>query len=200
MGISESTITESVMNSTPQKIYILKLIAHKYYVGRTTNVERRYIQHNSGEGSEWTRKYKPINIIETKDAISPFDEDKNVLEYMEKYGMENVRGGSYANSVLSIEQKTYITRVFNGANDRCYKCNSEGHFVKQCTTMINNCTRCGRNNHNSDKCYAKTHFNGLILSAITSDDEVAKNEMSKYNHIERLTDTKDLRLLALLKT
>ena len=57
-------------------IYILRLTDGKYYVGKTDNVEKRYQQHLSGNGSAWTSKYKPIAIEKTILGASTFDEDR----------------------------------------------------------------------------------------------------------------------------
>jgi len=71
-------------------IYILKLCSGKYYVGKTTNPEFRLADHFDSAGSTWTSKYKPIDLIPNCDD---FDEDKHTLICMNKYGIENVRGG-----------------------------------------------------------------------------------------------------------
>ena len=45
-------------------IYILKLNNNKYYVGKTNRtVNDRYQEHLDGNGSIWTKKYKPQSII-----------------------------------------------------------------------------------------------------------------------------------------
>ena len=57
-------------------IYILKLEGGKYYIGKSANVERRFADHMSGNGSAWTRKHPPIKIEKVIKNISNFDEDK----------------------------------------------------------------------------------------------------------------------------
>jgi predicted GIY-YIG superfamily endonuclease len=37
-------------------IYALLLVEGKYYVGKTYNLDLRFQEHNSGYGSEWTKK------------------------------------------------------------------------------------------------------------------------------------------------
>lgn len=74
-------------------IYVLKLKNNKYYVGKTKSLINRMEDHLSGDGSAWTRKYKPISVEEFKKDCDDFDEDKYTKIYMGKYGIENVRGG-----------------------------------------------------------------------------------------------------------
>ena len=85
-------------------IYVLKLEGGKYYVGRTNKkVVQRFKEHKEGKGSAWTRKYKPIKILDVILNRDKFDEDKITKQYMEKYGIENVRGGTYCKITLSNE-------------------------------------------------------------------------------------------------
>ena len=77
------------------QLYVLKLEAGKWYIGRTANVERRFQQHLSGTGAKWTGLHKPISIEMTRPLLSEEDEDRTTREYMVKYGIYNVRGGKY---------------------------------------------------------------------------------------------------------
>ena len=57
-------------------IYILELEEGKYYIGKTSNIDLRIEQHNELYGSEWTKKYKPINVLEIIKDCDDYDEDK----------------------------------------------------------------------------------------------------------------------------
>ncbi len=92
----------------------------------------RYQQHLNGYGSAWTRKYKPISLEKTIENASPFDEDKVTKEYMSKYGIENVRGGSYVEVELSAFHKDALNMEIRTAKDVCSQCGRAGHFVKDC--------------------------------------------------------------------
>ena len=47
----------------------LKLDEEKYYVGKSNNVKKRYKEHITGNGSAWTRMYKPISIHKIIDIV-----------------------------------------------------------------------------------------------------------------------------------
>lgn len=113
-------------------IYVLKCRGAKYYIGRSANVITRTEQHMKGYGSAWTKKYRPVEIIETIPNCDKFDEDKYTLKYMDKYGINNVRGGTWVEVELSVEQIRAITRQLDGANDRCHNCSETGHFIRHC--------------------------------------------------------------------
>ncbi len=76
-------------------VYTLLLENNKYYVGFTNrNVNIRFQEHIDGDGSKWTRIYKPLQLIN----VIPGDlqtENEVTLQMMEKYGWRNVRGGSW---------------------------------------------------------------------------------------------------------
>lgn len=119
-------------NANQTNIYVLRLTDGKYYVGKSANVKIRVDQHLVGDGSAWTRKYTPVAIDKVIENVSPFEEDKITKEYMLKYGIENVRGGSYANVVLSDEQLRALRGELWSATDKCTRCGRTGHFVASC--------------------------------------------------------------------
>jgi len=113
-------------------IYILKLENNKYYVGKTDDLEKRKEAHMNGTASSWTKKYKPISVEKIIPNASPFDEDKYTIEYMDKYGIDNVRGGVYVTEALDGLQRYTIKKQLWGANDCCTQCGRKGHFIKDC--------------------------------------------------------------------
>ncbi len=216
-------------------VYVLELEHNKYYVGKTDSPITRLTDHFIEENkTAFTSLHKPINIIEIVEGCGKYDEEKYTLLYMEKYGIENVRGGAFCTPTLSRETVEVIRKMIYSANNKCFKCGGD-HFAKDCTfpstkieckycnekfegealleheklcritsfltslkikqTSIPSsslltsslssssssslpssfpsiqhrydpkdfCERCGRVGHLTDRCYARTHFNGSPL-------------------------------------
>ncbi len=143
-------------------LYVLELKDNYVYVGKTNNLELRIEEHREGKACSWTEKHPFVKIISYKQLTNILDEDNTVKEYMIKYGIDKVRGGSYVTDTLKDYQLLSLNREFRGAADVCFKCGSPEHWVKDCNEQ-KSCTRCGRNNHIQSKCYAKTHINGTEL-------------------------------------
>ncbi len=80
------------LDLTKNYIYVLKLVEDRYYVGRTSNIFRRIQQHFTGVGSIYTKKYKPLKVVEVEEETTTDDERKMTFKYVEKYGWGSVRG------------------------------------------------------------------------------------------------------------
>jgi len=115
-----------------EQVYVLQCEKGKYYVGKTTDVMRRFEEHKTGKGSAWTNKYKPIKMLACKAITSPHDENNITKDYMNKYGIEHVRGGVYAQTVLSDDVVNVLRNELKGASDVCYKCSLPGHVAAKC--------------------------------------------------------------------
>jgi len=114
-------------------LYVLKLVKNKYYIGKTNkNVQDRFIEHKNGFGSHWTKLYKPIKIIEIIITEDKFNEDKYTKKYMDLYGIQNVRGGSYTKIILDDWQIKSLHHELKHSNNLCYKCGNFGHYASSC--------------------------------------------------------------------
>ncbi len=165
-------------------VYVLQLENNKYYVGKTTNLDFRLEQHFNSSGSQWTKKYKPKKVLELVSNCDDFDEDKYTLKYMEKYGINNVRGGTFCELKLNKDNLSTIKKMINGSTDKCYICGQNGHFAKDCyqdddnileefeNLLIDNnlCFRCYRKGHYASDCYAKTTITGDEIEDSSGDE------------------------------
>jgi hypothetical protein len=98
--------------------------------------------------------------VESRDGVSVFEEDKVTKEYMAKYGIDKVRGGSYSQIELTSNQKDMIQSEIKGATDACQQCGEIGHFIRYCPNKnkitcisIKTCYTCGNSGHYSNECH-----------------------------------------------
>lgn len=120
-----------------RKLYILKLQSDKYYIGTTTKpIDERVKEHILKHGSTWTKLYTPVNIEYTKENIDEYDEDKYTKIYMNKYGIDNVRGGSYVSISLPEYQMQALQQELRLSNNEFFKCGKKDHYANECTQSI----------------------------------------------------------------
>jgi hypothetical protein len=121
-------------------VYILRLANAKFYVGRSINIQRRMRDIFVGgyRMPYWTRKHKPNGILYVFPNCDQFDEDKITKMMMSRFGIDNVRGGSYSKVNLSPEDKKLIIKEIRGAFNLCFKCGSRDHWSTRCNITSNN--------------------------------------------------------------
>ena len=77
-------------------IYVLELEDDCFYIGITYNLNLRIAQHLSGSGAQWTKMHRPKKIVEVfYEGCTRQKEDEVTKKYVEIYGAECVRGGSW---------------------------------------------------------------------------------------------------------
>lgn len=114
-------------------IYAIGCANNKFYIGKTTLTPYTlFIEHLSGNGNEWTTKYKPTHLLESYQTDNEFEDDVLTKKYMMLYGIENVRGGSYTKLILEDWQMNSLEHEFSSMRHLCYKCGNLGHFAQNC--------------------------------------------------------------------
>ena len=82
---------------------------------------------------------------------------------MEKYGIDNVRGGSYCKINLTKHEKDKALQIIRSVSDKCYKCGKKGHFSKNCNAGINasrhNLPVQGQGNYKKSLCNCGDSYN-----------------------------------------
>ena len=84
-------------------ISIIALEQGRYYIGRYTVSDIK-----SGLGPTWVKTYKPVRLIKQVNSSEEYD---TLIEYMEMYGINYVRGSRYT----SMELSSYDREVLNNS-------------------------------------------------------------------------------------
>ena len=112
-------------------VYVLKLENDKYYVGKASDPHARYEKHLNGKGARWTRRYPPLEMIGVYETTNMFDEDKTTKEYMSRYGIDNVRGGSYVKKKIDDQTRIFLQKEIWMALGKCTECGGS-HLSRFC--------------------------------------------------------------------
>ena len=137
IDISKERMNKLKLDFSKVNIYVLQLQEGKYYIGKTSkNICERYQEHVDGQGSAWTRKYKPIGIFQEYNNVSDFDEDKITKMYMAEYGIENVRGGAYCRMKMPNSLIKLLYREIWHSQNCCLECGSRAHYVAKCKSFV----------------------------------------------------------------
>jgi predicted GIY-YIG superfamily endonuclease len=114
-------------------LYVLALEDDRWYVGKTTNLRSRLAQHEAGAGgSAWTAMFAPVRLAESRPLGSAAEETSVTLEYMKRYGIDNVRGGAFCQLALNAATRRTIRRQLYALSDCCYVCGLRDHFATAC--------------------------------------------------------------------
>lgn len=102
-------------------IYVLSLRGGYFYVGTTfsSNISHSIKKHLSGYENEWTKIHKPLALVKQiacTTGINPrLQEDLHVKQLMIDHGIDKVRGGSYSDVVLSVDQRVWLEKELHYA-------------------------------------------------------------------------------------
>lgn len=167
-------------------IYILLCLGDKYYIGYTNTPNFSIENHDF---NEWTRTYKPVEIIEIFDNCDRYDEDKYTIKYMDKYGIDNVRGGSWKDFNLSLHDRNTLNKIiqdkkeFRNNNQYSYSYNNPSYNFPN-NHQTNNNTQTGNQNPVEDMAQELGLAFGTIFNQIekVSNSFISGFQKSVFNN------------------
>lgn len=156
-------------------IYILELCNNKYYIGKLYNIydlEDTILMLD--ETVEWLYFNKIIKIISIECFEEDFDEKFFIYEFIQYYGINNVRGDSFNRMRLTLDNAYNIFTNIKIEYNKCYLCGSNKHNGHQCklknkydydlivNIIMSNivCFNCNMKGHYKEDCRQKN----IILS------------------------------------
>ena len=158
-------------------IIVFNLESNKYYLDESNNINKLFEKNIN-----WINKYNPISIITIIENINIKDIDKYVRSYMHKFGINNVRGGTYKDEIINVDD---IKELIWSENNCCLRCGFNSHIEINCYSKKDiygnqlecniRCLRCRRLGHRLFECFAKYDKEGIQLNSdseyYTSDSE-----------------------------
>lgn len=113
-------------------IFVLKLQSGKYYLYKAKQIKNKDNYHLKLQNILWIRKYNPVKVIKIiKNSLNE-DLDKYTIKYMKKFGIMNVRGGSFSAITLQNDEKEFLYKMIKETNNKCNYCGNIGHSTHHC--------------------------------------------------------------------
>ena len=159
-------------------IYILELCNNKFYIGKLYNIydlEDTILMLD--ETNEWLYYNKIIKIANIEAFEENFDEVYFIYEFMQHYGVNNVRGGDFNRMNLTLDNAYNIFINIKIEQNKCYICGLNNHNAYQCklqnkydyhklVSLFNSyiyCYNCYNNGHYKEDCKYKKKFDDNII-------------------------------------
>ena len=90
-------------------MYILKCADESYYTGSTINLERRLVEHQSGEGANHTKKRLPVELVyfeEFNRIDLAFYREKQIQKWRREKKEALILSKPFVLPQLSVSEKT----------------------------------------------------------------------------------------------
>jgi len=118
-------------------VYVVKTIPSGiYYVGKSSNIDRRIEDHKFGDGARCILSNSSICELSPITEGNIYDmeswERNETLELMRRYGITQVRGWMFTSTILSDQEIESAFRQICEKFDLCRKCGSKSHFADEC--------------------------------------------------------------------
>jgi predicted GIY-YIG superfamily endonuclease len=115
-------------------VYVLPLRGGYYYIGRTQrHPDVRLGEHmQESEGNDWVRRHQPLGHYEKLFWYEFGAEATVTLMYMQRHGVDRVRGGQWSRLQLKEHEILEIGRHLRVESQACYMCGLVGHVSRAC--------------------------------------------------------------------
>ena len=124
----------------PTEVYVLELARGRVYVGKSGNVPLRRVRHEQGEGSAFTKAFKPTGVLLPRlgnvEGCGDAAERDETLRYMFMKGIQNVRGWKYTQVNMTSEEEQEAENNIRELFDLCRRCGMPGHFRNVCRSRF----------------------------------------------------------------
>ena len=98
----------------PGHVYVLGLTAGRIYVGYSDDLCCRIAQHFAGRGAVWTRRYKPLTVMEVVEGDKAMEDAKTIQHMMQLWPhWDLVRGGRWCDECMRLPPHTYPQNLDN---------------------------------------------------------------------------------------
>jgi len=160
-------------------IYVLNLEGGKYYIHKSDYNELSLSDLKKEINKEWTCKFHPLNIEKIIEDCDDYDEDKYTIMYMDKYGMNNVRGGTFSFTLIYRYQIDTLVKMSKNKYNTCFICGDKNHKEYECKEKYDYCFYIFEND---DECYNSENEYDCDLD--NASDKTILDNLSLYDSNE----------------
>ena len=121
----KSPIREYVPDTTKISLYFIGLQDNKTFLYPSYEKQDNQIMEDCSKLYEYARLYKPQSIVFKIHDIDLFDIDKIVKMFMQMFGVDETRGGSYVDVELPEFQRLALDQELFTATENFVKANAE---------------------------------------------------------------------------